>query len=267
MAFKQQIAQHEPCVGTWVTFGDPAISELLGQAGFDFLLYDMEHAPISLESLQNHFMALNGMAIPAIVRLPRDDPSYAKWVLDIGASGVLIPNVHTAADVRQAVEHAKYPPQGVRGIGPRRPGKYGREVENYIAAANEDVIIIAQIENRTAVRNAEEILQVEGLSGIFFGPNDLSADMGLFPQTSHPDVVAAMDRVTQEAIRQGVPVGQWSLDAEAAREWAQKGVAFTVLSMDYIFLANSVDKQVAGTRKVLEEVAARRSAEARASSG
>jgi 2-keto-3-deoxy-L-rhamnonate aldolase RhmA len=264
MAFKELIAQRKPCIGTCVTFGDPTITELLGQAGFDFLLYDMEHAPLSPENVQNHVLALNGTTIPAIVRLPRNDPMYTKWILDIGASGVLIPNVQSAADVRQAVEYAKYPPQGIRGIGPRRPGMYGRRANDYVAGANGDVIIIAQIENRAAVKNAAEILRVEGLSGIFFGPNDLAADMGLFPQTGHPDVIAAMDRVTEQAIRQGVPVGQWSLDAEAAREWCQKGTSFTVLSMDYIFLANSVDRQVSDTRRVLEQVVARRTAAAMA---
>ena len=129
---KRKWAAGLPSPGFWVRFTDPTLVELLGEAGFDWIMFDAEHSAYDLQTLQTLFIALNGTNTLPLVRVPWNDFVYIKQVLDMGAAGVLVPQVKTADDARAAVAACKYPPLGVRGTGPRRPGRYGRLEREYI---------------------------------------------------------------------------------------------------------------------------------------
>ena len=158
------------------------------------------------------------------MRVPWNDPVLIKPVLDLGAAGVIVPMVRTADDVRRAVAACLYPPEGIRGFGPRRPSHYGRTaVPNSAARPTRAVLPIVQIEHIEAVANIEQIVAVPGLASIAFGPNDLAGSMGLTGQPRHPDVLAAIDSVIARCRQAGVPVGtSVGDDPEILADWVAR---------------------------------------------
>ena len=145
--FRDKIARGEPCQGLGVTFADPSIAEVLVEAGSDFLFIDMEHNPLTLEAVQGHIMATRASDAAAFVRVGACDQALTKPVLDSGADGIIVPLIRTADDVQQAVALCRYPPQGIRGYGPRRAVRYGRlGGPAFCRQANESVLVIVQIE-------------------------------------------------------------------------------------------------------------------------
>ena len=166
------------CLGTGITFTDPTATEALCDL-FDFVWIDMEHNALSLEAVQGHLMATKASRTVPLVRVPANDPTMIKRVLDIGAAGVIVPMIRTAQEAALAVQACRYPPQGFRGIGPRRASNYGRSLgTDFFKDANENILTMVQIEHRDAVENLDGILSVPGLSGIAIGRADLSASMG-----------------------------------------------------------------------------------------
>jgi 2-keto-3-deoxy-L-rhamnonate aldolase RhmA len=153
-------------------------------------------------------MAIKGSDAAALVRVPWNDPVLIKPVLDIGADGVIVPMVQTAEDVAQAVAACRYPPLGIRGFGPLRPLDYGRRnVKEVCKTADETLIVTVQIEQAAAVENIDEILAVDGLTSIAFGPNDLAASLGYPFQPQHPAVFETIQTVIDKARAADVAVG------------------------------------------------------------
>jgi len=249
--FRNKIRNGQVCLGVGITFTDSTATESLCST-VDFVWIDMEHTGLSLESVQGHIMATKGSDAASLVRVRWNDPVLIKPVLDIGAAGVIIPMVRTADEARRAVAACLYPPDGIRGFGPRRPSDYGRNFgPEFCKAANETIIIIAQIEHIDAVRNIDEILAVPGLTGIVFGPYDLSGSMGHMAEPGHPEVVQAMETVVAKARNTGLLIGTGAGDAQGAKEWLDKGVQWLILGVDYTFLvkaASDVIKQVRALR-------------------
>lgn len=240
-------------LGTTVSFSDPTVSEALGSAGLDFLWIDMEHAPLTIEAVQAHVMAAQLVGASSLVRVAWNDAVLIKQVLDVGASGVIVPMVRTAADAQQAVAACRYPPEGIRGYGPRRPGNYGRlDGPSLPGQANANVVVIIQIEHIDAVRNLDDILAVPGIDAILIGANDLSGSLGLTAQARRPEVVAAMGTVIEKArargIFSGLPVDD---DLRTALDWIDKGVRWLALGSDAHFLVRGIDRLVAGIRPSL----------------
>jgi 2-keto-3-deoxy-L-rhamnonate aldolase RhmA len=234
--FRNKIRNGQVCLGTGITFTDPTATEALCST-LDFVWIDMEHTALSLESVQGHIMATKGSDTAPFVRVRWNDPVLIKPVLDMGAAGVIVPMVRTAEEARHAVGACLYPPDGIRGFGPRRPSDYGRNFgPEFCKAANEAIIIIAQIEHIDAIRNIDEILAVPGLTGIFFGPYDLSGSMGHMAEPGHPQVVEAMETVVAKARKTGLFVGMGAGDARGAKDWLDKGVQWLILGVDYALL-------------------------------
>ena len=205
---KQKWQRGEVSPGLWLRLTDPTIAEMLSPIGLDWVLYDAEHAAFDMQTLQMLCIALKGSHCVPLIRVPGNDPIFIKRVLDIGMAGVLVPNVRSAEEVRLAVAACKYAPVGIRGTGPRRPGRYGDQEVEYLAVANEQTIVMVMIETIDAVRDIDRILAVPGLDGIVIGKVDLSATMGLLPQYNHPDVLAAVDLVLNKA--KATPVARFS---------------------------------------------------------
>jgi 2-keto-3-deoxy-L-rhamnonate aldolase RhmA len=230
------------CIGTGITFTDATVSEILAPA-FDFLWIDMEHNALSLETVQAHLIAAKGVDCTPIVRVPWNDPVLIKPVLDIGAPGIVVPLVRTVDETRSAVKACLYPPDGVRGFGPRRASNYGRlGGPEFCRAANETMIVVVQIEHIDAVHDLDAILAVPGVSAVMIGANDLSGSMGLMGQPRHPDVMRAVDTIIEKSRRAGIPVGTATGSSpEHIADWVDKGMQWIMVGTDYLLMLERAD--------------------------
>ena len=227
-----------PLVGIWVCSGSPLVAEICAGSGVDWLLVDMEHSPNGLESVLTQLQAVAAYPVTPVVRIPSGDPVTIKQVLDLGAQNLLVPMVSSAQEARALVEAVRYPPHGHRGVGSAlaRSARWNR-VEDYLADAAEHVSLFVQIETAEGVANAGDIAAVDGVDGVFVGPSDLSASMGLLGQQAHPDVVAAVRRAFRAVLDAGKPVGVNAFDAQMARGYLEDGAAFLLAGADVALLA------------------------------
>ncbi|GAA1173551.1 HpcH/HpaI aldolase family protein [Nesterenkonia xinjiangensis] len=235
-----------PLVGGWVCSGSPVMAEVMAGGGLDVLLLDMEHAPNGLESILAQLHAVSGYPVTPIVRVPSADAVTIKQVLDLGAQNILVPMVSTAEEAREVAAAAQYPPAGRRGIGSAlaRSGRWSR-VPDYLARGAEHVSVFVQIETVEGVENAEDIAAVDGIDGIFLGPSDLSASMGLLGQQTHPDVVAAVERSFAAGRAAGVPVGVNAFDPDVARGYVAAGADWILVGADVSLAARGAERLAA----------------------
>ena len=248
-AFKAKLERGDVCLGSWVTFSDPCVGECMALAGFDFLFMDQEHSPNDYLWVQSMCMALKGTGCAPMVRVPWNDVVMIKRVLDVGAAGVILPWVRSVKDVEYGVAACKYPPRGVRGYGPRRPHHYGRIEAEYREVANAQTIVIAQIEHIDAVNCIEDIMQIDGLDGVFIGSNDLSGSMGKLGHPKDPDVLAAIATVLAAGKAHGTPVGIASSDNPADNvAYIRAGFTFLGMSVDFAFMSKAVDQLITGVK-------------------
>ncbi|MDN4474008.1 HpcH/HpaI aldolase family protein [Demequina zhanjiangensis] len=231
-------ASDRPLAGMWVCSGSPVVAEICAGAGLDWLLIDMEHAPNGLESVLAQLQAVAAYPTTPVVRVPANDPVLLKQVLDLGAQTVLVPMVASAEEARAAVEAVRYPPLGRRGVGSAlsRSARWNR-VDGYLADAGSHVSLLVQVETAEAVDAAGEIAAVEGVDGVFVGPSDLAASMGLLGQQTHPDVVAAVLRAFAAVRAAGKPVGVNAFDPNAAQQYLDEGASFVLVAADVAMLA------------------------------
>ena len=238
--FHAKILDRQLCFGTAITLSDASACEALATAA-DFLWLDQEHSSISLETLKTHLMALKGSDAASLVRVPWNDAVRIKPVLDLGAAGIIVPMVQTADDVARAVSACRYPPAGERGFGPLRPLDYGRaNAVEFCDQADENVMVVAQVEQAEAVQNVDQILAVPGLTSLAFGPMDLSASLGHRGQPGHADVLAAVSHVVERARQAGVPTGV-SIGSSPAQvcQWVDLGVDWIALGADVTLIIHS----------------------------
>lgn len=248
--FRARLAAGQVCLGASISLSDPAVTEALGPS-CDFFWIDLEHSPLGLESLQGHLIAARATGTPALVRVPSSAVAWIKRVLDTGAGGVIVPQVRSAAEVRQVVADCRYAPAGARGYGPRRAALYGQIAgADYLQHAQRDLFVAVQIENAAALEQIDEIAACEHLDSIVLGPWDLSFALGLPGQVSHPDVRRALSRIVAAARGAGKFVGSGcGCDAAIARQLLQLGVQWLQLGGDTDYLqhaAQSVMNQVRG---------------------
>ena len=237
-----------PMLGAWSSVGHPAVSTILSRSGFDWLVLDAEHGMFSSDSIRACLDAAQPTGIPTLVRVPANDPTILKTILDLGPDGVVIPMVNTADDARAAVAACRYPPDGRRGFGAGRGAVYGLEYARYAAIANQAIAVIVQIEHVDAVANVEEIARVPGLTGLFIGPTDLSASMGLLAQPGHPRMREAITAVIQAGAGAGLPVGSFCGSEAEAVERIAAGARFVAWNNDLGLLAEAASGSVARIR-------------------
>jgi len=206
-SLKQRLAKKELTIGSWITLAHPSIAEIMARAGFDWLVIDAEHSVIELAEIQILIQAMDLHDCPAIVRLTSNDANQIKRVMDAGATGVMVPQVNNAEMAAAAVRHTYYPPRGTRGVGLARAQGYGAGFEPYIDWLSNNAVVIVMIEHRDAVENIDEILAVDGVDGFIIGPYDLSASMGMPGKLTHPDVLAAVEKVRQAGRAHDKPGG------------------------------------------------------------
>jgi len=237
--FRDRIAASgRPQMGMWVCTGSPLVAEICAGAGLDWLLIDGEHSPIGLETTSALLQAVAPYPVTPLVRAPSGDAVVLKQLLDLGAQNVLVPMIDTAEQARAVVRAVRYPPRGIRGVGSAlsRGARWNR-VEGYMADADQYASLFVQVESATGVENAAQIAAVDGVDGVFVGPSDLAASMGVLGQQTHPDVTAAV-RATFEAVRAaGKPVGVNAFDPVVAQAYLEAGASFVLVGADVALLA------------------------------
>ena len=249
--FKHAIAAGEMQVGVWNSLCSNIASDALASSGYDWALLDMEHSPNDLRTVLGQLQAYENGTTAPIVRPVWNDPVLVKSLLDIGAQGLLFPMVQNAAEAERAVAATRYPPDGIRGVSmSQRANRFGR-VKDYPQNAAREICVLVQIETRQALKNIPEIARVDGVDGLFFGPADLAADMGLLGQMGSEVLWNAIAEGADDARDAGKPVGTLVGDAEKAAELLHAGFSFVACSSDLNLLVKSADAQLEAIRAAL----------------
>ncbi len=251
MKLKHRLRGGETTFGGWLTVANPMIAEIMAGAGFDWVFIDTEHGGFSNEGFQTCLMAFNGSPTVPMTRVAWNDHVLIKQALDMGAEGILIPMVSSAAEARAAVSACKYPPEGTRGFGPRRASDYGRKTDAYVAQANDSVIVTVQIEHVDGVAQINDILDTPGIDVVCLGPTDMSGSAGVLRQFQHPTVVNGMTTVINAARARQMPasIGITFADQEM-HKWYAAGANFIFCGDDVSLLAAKADEALANMRRM-----------------
>ena len=251
-AFRRRLEEGEVLIGSAIYLTDPLATEALADSS-DVLWIELEHNPMSMEALRGHLMAARGKNKPALVRVAGSDTSLIKPILDAGASGVVVPQVRGAEEVRGVVADCRYPPMGRRGFGPLVPSNYGRDGgPEYVERADAHVFVAVMIETVEALEAIEDIVSIPGLDSIVLGPWDLSGSLGMLGEVEHPKVVAAMEKVISKACAAGLFVGSgMGLDFEFACAQVRRGVQWLQMGCDCVYLVHAMDQITSGVRSRL----------------
>ncbi|MCR8726005.1 HpcH/HpaI aldolase family protein [Frigidibacter sp. ROC022] len=209
LAFRQKLRTGQIVSGAWSTLGSPEIAYGMARAGLDYVLVDLEHGKGGIDGLSAQVQALAGLDTAIMVRLPEHGAGDIKRILDAGANALLAPQVNAAAEAAGIIEASLFPPEGRRGVavGSIAAADWGYEPESYFANANEALTILTQVETPQAVETLPEVLALSRLDGIFVGPNDLSAAMGMFRDYDNPAFRDAFAQVMERTLAAGKVFG------------------------------------------------------------
>ncbi len=247
--FKARLARGEKLFGTMITLPTPTTAEILAGVGFDWFFIDGEHGPLGTGEVLAILQAVSHR-VACIVRVPEAAEVPIKQMLDIGAHGIIVPQVNTAQTAADVVRWAKYSPAGSRGVGLARAHGYGAGFAQYIQRANDEIAVIVQAEHAQAVENIESIVAVNGIDAIQLGPYDLSASMGKLGQITDPDVVAAITRIYSVCEQAKVPVGSFGVTADAVQADIQRGATMICAGTDSLFLGQAASNMLAAIKPV-----------------
>lgn len=245
-SFKHALANGEQLLGLWAALGDDNAAELCAHAGFDWLLIDGEHGPNDLRSILSQLRAVQGSKTSTVVRLASDDRVVIKQHLDIGAQTLLIPMIESADQAREVVRSCRYAPAGARGIGAAlaRASQYGR-IGDYLHRAGDEICILLQVETRAGIAALDAILEVEGVDGVFVGPSDLAADMGLPGKPGSDEVQTVVIDALRKIGGSSRASGILTSDIDLALQYQKMGVGFLAVGSD-------VGVLVKGLKQLLE---------------
>lgn len=248
VAFSTLLAEGRPFLGTFIQSAAPEFVEAAGYAGFRFAAVDLEHTYYGPEKTAEMVRAGEAADLCVLARVPALDAVWIKKCLDMGASGVIVPNVDTAAQAAEAVRLCRFAPEGGRGACPGvRANRYGAGGTEYYARANREVAVIPLVESPEGVRNFPEILRTPGIAAVFLGPVDLSVAMGRGGDPDDPDVQAALLDMIGQANRAGVPVGALAVNPAFARKLLAHGLDFLAYGIDTILIYQKC-------REIMEQV-------------
>lgn len=230
--FKAGLKSGQRQIGIWCTIPDNGLVELLAGTGFDWMLIDTEHSPMDAVSMMPLLQAVAPYPVTPIVRPGWNDPVEIKKMLDCGAQSLLIPYVQNADEARAAVAATRYPPEGIRGVsGSSRATRYGA-IKDYAQRAHEEICLLVQVETTEALSNIENIAAIDGVDGIFIGPADLAASMGLAGQPTHPEVKSAIVDATRRIVAAGLPAGILSPNKPLLDAAAEAGAIFIAVGVE-----------------------------------
>lgn len=239
-SIRQKLSEGGVSVGSWMQFNDSNVAEIMGASGYDWVAIDMEHGSIGLNDIPNISRALElGNTLP-FIRLPSADPKFCKQALDAGGSGVIVPMIQTANELIELRSQCYWPPSGGRGVGYSRANLYGKNFEGYKCEAN-STFFIPMIENKSALDNLEEILEVDGVDAIFVGPYDLSASMGITGQFEDDEFKCSLKKILDLCNKRQIPAGIHVVQPNQAELNLRidQGFRFIAYSIDACFLYNA----------------------------
>ena len=238
---RARIRSGERLLGTLVTLPSAEVAELLAEVGFDWLFIDTEHGAFDALGAQPLLQAISGRCA-GVIRVPVGDDVWVKKALDIGADGIIVPQVNSATQARRVVAMCRYPPQGTRGVGVARAHGYGLHFQDYLDQANDQVAVIVQAEHVDAVEDIENIVQVEGIDCVLVGPYDLSASLGRIGEVGHPEVQQAIAHIRDTCLAAGIPLGAFGVSAEAVEPFIAQGFTFIAVGIDTLFLCQGAQQ-------------------------
>ena len=238
--FKADLRAGRTLFGLWLGLGETFSAEICAGAGFDWLLIDAEHGPNDLRSILAQLQAIAPYSSQAIVRPPQGDHVLIKQLLETGVQTLLIPMVDTAEQAAGLVEAMRYPPAGIRGVGSAlaRASRWGR-IDHYAHLANDQMCLLVQVETRQGYENLESILAVDGVDGIFFGSADLAASYGYLGQSTHPEIVAAIEVGLERVAAAGKAGGVLCSDQALNARYRAAGARFLAVGVDALLLAGA----------------------------
>ncbi len=249
--FTQALKDGRKQVGLWISLSSPFAAEVTAPAGYDWALIDMEHSPNDYFSVLGQLQVFAGTKTTAIVRVEWNDAVAVKRLLDLGAPGLLFPMIQSVEEAERAVAATRYPPHGVRGVSAAtRATKFGR-VTDYVSRVEEETTVLLQLESRAAVEQAGAIGGVDGISGIFFGPGDIAADIGKVGKPMESEVWDLIKPAARKLIAKGIPVGTLVMDPNFAAELLNEGFTFVACGTDASLLAKASDGVLAQVKGAL----------------
>lgn len=242
---RRRLAAGEASIGTWLSLPSPEAAEYVSRLGFDWLVVDTEHYAIDIRTLAHMFTAMAASPTAPMVRIPWNDPMWFKRVLDAGAWGVVVPMVNSREEAGRAVEATRYHPLGNRSVGGGRHAmSFNTTPSEYYQHANDEILLVAQIEHIDGVENADEILSVPGIDACFIGPNDLAASMGLglgvSLESDLPRLVEAINHVRETADKHGVAPGIHCSHADGVNQRLAEGFRFCAMASELRYLSASL---------------------------
>ena len=239
MSLKQKLNSGELLLGVTATIGSPQIAELLANIGFDWIWIETEHTTMSPESVLQQLQAISGTGTQALVRVPCNDPTLIKRIIDTGPHGIIVPEINNREDAENAIRYIKYPPMGERGIGLSRAQGYGLKLGDYIKSANDEVAAVFMIEHVNAVKNINEILSVKGLDAVIVGSLDLAGSMNLKDDLSNPAIENETQKVLVACQKANIPCGIFAGSAEIAKSRIKHGFRLLTLGADVLMILSS----------------------------
>ena len=247
-AVKRKLEAGGPVFGTMIfEFFTPGIAQIVKAAGADFILFDMEHSGVGIDVVKTQMAACRGLDLVPMVRVPTLQTHFIARCLDMGAMGIMVPMVETAAQARAIVEATRYPPAGRRGaaFGVAHDDYEGGAVADKIAAANERTMVIALVETAEGIRNVDEIAAVDGVDVVWLGHFDLTNFMGIPAQFQHADYLAAVDKLLAAAKTHGKAAGMMAADATWGRDYMAKGFRAIAYGLDLALLQRALSEGLA----------------------
>ncbi|MBQ4291065.1 MAG: 4-hydroxy-3-methylbut-2-en-1-yl diphosphate synthase [Clostridia bacterium] len=249
---RDKLTAGETAIGTHIMTNDNSMTEMIGMLGYDYFWIDTEHTSISLQQVEQHLMACRITGVSSMVRVPFNDPVRIKPILEMGPDAVITPMIRSYDEAKRFVEACLYPPRGIRSYGPRYAQLYGMmPLNEYLAAEDERIMRLIQIEHVDAVRDLERILTIPGIDAFVIGPCDLSASLGLLGDQGNPKVAETIDYIVKTVHaagkKAGVSVGL--LSREQLQVWKDRGV-------DMISCANEADFVINGAKNLLRDMKA-----------
>ena len=234
---KQKLLRDETVFGLFCNIPSPMVVEVLGYAGFDFVIIDAEHGIADFETVENMIRASEVSSIIPITRIGLNLQQHILRFLDAGSMGVQIPLINTKQEAKNVVTSVKYPPIGNRGLAPTRASKFGLDstLSDYVKLANQETLVVVQIETMEAVKNLNGILTVENIDVVFFGPTDLSASLGVPGEIDHPKVVNVIEQAGKKVREAGKSAGVLGRDPKSLLDWEAKGFRYLCTNASSLF--------------------------------
>lgn len=249
-AFKRGLSERKRLIGFWSALPNSLLAEMIGLAGFDFALFDLEHAPNDLLTLIGQLHAVKGTNLQPMVRPPANDAVWIKRVLDIGFRNVLVPMVQTPEEAHAAVRATRYPPRGSRGVSAYQRNNLFGTVPGYFQHIDDEIAVVCQVETAEAVDQISAIAAVEGVDALFVGPGDLAASLGHLGDIEHGEVQATIAKAARQAADADIPIGIVAANPDIARRYRDAGYTFMTVGADIPVFRRGLDDIVGRVRSM-----------------